>query len=120
MAAGDLRARYTFPRRTAAQGVNNIDVPGDWGAAAPDAYTCAAQTTWLKGTEAVQAARLQGSQPVILTIRASAAARLIDDSWRAVDARDAERVFDITSATLTADRAWVEILATWKRGDTDG
>ena len=117
---GDLKDRYTFQRRVAGAVVNGLDQVGGWGAAAPDAYACSAQTTWLHGSETVQAARLQGDQPVLLTIRACAAARLIDTSWRALDARIAGRVFNITAVTLTPDRAWVEILAVWKKGDVDG
>ena len=117
---GDLKDRYTFQRRLAGQVSSGLDQSGDWGTQAPDAYTCSAQTTWLRGTETVQAARLQGDQPALLTIRACAAAKLIDDSWRAADARVAGRVFDITAATLTPDRGWVEILAVWKKGDVDG
>lgn len=47
------------------------------------------------GSETVQAARLQGVQPYTITIRSSTRTRQITTAWRAVDARDATRVFDI-------------------------
>jgi len=47
------------------------------------------------GSETVQAARLQGVQPYTITIRSSARTRTITTAWRAVDARDASRIFDI-------------------------
>lgn len=47
------------------------------------------------GSETVQAARLQGVQPYTITIRSSTRTRQITTAWRAVDARDANRVFDI-------------------------
>ena len=120
MRAGDLRDRYTFQRRVAGAIVGGLDQAGAWGSDAPDAYTCAANTLWLKGSEAVQAARLQGDQPAVLTIRVCTAAQLIDNTWRAVDTRDATRILKVTSAVLSPDRAFVEILAVQKRGDADG
>lgn len=47
------------------------------------------------GSETVQAARLQGVQPYTITIRSSARTRAITPAWRAVDARNASRIFDI-------------------------
>ena len=116
----NLRDSFTFQRRAAARVVAGLDTPGDWGIAAPDAVTLAAEVLYLKGSDAVQASRLQGKQPAVITVCVCAAARLIDNSWRAVDARDATRMFEITSSALSDDRAFIQLLAVQKKGDADG
>ena len=108
--AGALRDRYTFQRQGAPVG------DADQGAYA-DVLTCAAATAFLRGGEGVQAQRLQGSQPVVLTIRVCAAARQITNAWRAVDARDASRVFDVTGVEPNKDDiAFLDVLAVRKVG----
>jgi hypothetical protein len=70
----------------------------------------------LKGGEAVQAQRLAGQQPVIITVRCDSLTRTIDNSFEASDAREAAIAWDIQSTILTEDRVWVEILAVQRRG----
>lgn len=112
--AGDLRDRFTFDRPA-------LDAKGDRrGPGRADAVSVATNVQYLHGTEEVQAQRLQGVQPVLLTIRASSATRLIDNSFRAIDDRDPNRVFNVTSAEPTPDRAWIQVLATTKRGQPNG
>lgn len=41
-----------------------------------------AHIRWLRGGEAVQAARLAGRQPAVVSIRASVAGRMITSDWR--------------------------------------
>lgn len=118
--AGDLRDRYTFQRRLAGEVVGGFNREGGWGAEAPDAYTCGAKTHWLKGTEPVQASRLQGDQPAIITVRRSAAALAIDNTWRAVDARQPDRVLEVVSAALNVDINFVDVLAVQRRGNAGG
>ena len=108
--AGDLRDRFTFDQRALTPKGDQL---GPWGV---NAVTVAVNVAYLHGTEAVQDQRLQGEQPVLLTIRASTATKLIDNSFRAVDARDPTRVFTVTSAEITPDRAWIQVLATTKKG----
>lgn len=112
--AGDLRDRFTFDRRAVD---DNGDRGGAWGA---DAITVATNVVYLHGTEPVQAQRLQGVQPVVLTIRSSTAARLVDSGWRAVDARDPTRVFEVTGVEPTPDLAWLQVLAVTRKGQADG
>ena len=65
----------------------------------------------LRGSEAVQAARLAGRQPTVITIRHFQAARSVTTAWRIVDARSGE-VFNIRAAPVeTEDRQYLEILA---------
>lgn len=111
-AIGELRDRYTFQRRAADVVVDGLNRPGGW----EGDLTVWAKTQYLKGGEGVQQARLQGLQPVILTIRASTASRAINNAWQAVDARDPTRVFNITGVEMTADRAFIQILATSAKG----
>ena len=118
-ATGLMRDRFRFERRAAdSTDAGGIDRPGDWDAA--NAVTCAAQVAYLRGSEAVQDARLQGDQPVVLTIRVSRAARAIDNAWRAVDTRDPTRVFDVTSIAPNRDLAFLDVLAVQKRGQVNG
>ena len=113
--AGDLRDRYRFEPTGPSTIVGGLDKPAGFTQAG--AYTCAAQTIYLKGTESVQAARLQGDQPCVLTIRTSAVARTIDQTWRAVDARDPARVLEITSTAPNTDRGFIDVLAVQRRGE---
>jgi len=77
-----LRERVTFARRvtiTDAYGATR----GDW----VDQFTVAARIQPRLGGETVIAARLQGAQPVSITVRQSAYTREIDEGWRAMNAR---------------------------------
>lgn len=103
--AGDLRDRYRFDQR-------GIDANGDRLGPFEDGFTVWAQTTWLRGSEAVMGQRLEGKQPVILTIRDSAQARTITNGFRAVNARDVTKVFNITSVSPAKERGFLDVLAT--------
>ena len=69
-----------------------------------------AKVTWPKGSEAAMQSRLQGVQPVALTIRTSNQARDIDTSWRAEVLRFGGPL-NITAVAATPDRAFIELLA---------
>ena len=73
------------------------------------AYQCRAKFVYLRGGEAVLASRLTGKQPVIVTIRTSAAARLITPEWRMRDVRTGVE-YNIRSVEPTEDRAWLQML----------
>jgi len=81
-----------------------------------------ASILYLRGGETVQAARLVGRQPVVITVRASDVTRAIDGTWRAIDLRRVKRdqkgepvpgpgLYNIKTAFETEDRAWIEITA---------
>ena len=108
---GDLKDRLTLQQRALD---DNGDRNGDWGSLG----TVWAQVLSINGGETVMEQRLQGKQPVILFLRASSVTTQIDNSFRAIDARNASRVFDITSASLSQDRAWMECLAVQLVGQT--
>ena len=108
-ATGLMRDRYAFQAEGAPVG------DADQGVF-ETRFTCAAATLYLRGGEAVQDQRLQGRQPVVLTIRVCAAARLVDNAWRAVDARDTGRVFDITGVEPNRDLGFLDVLAVRRVG----
>lgn len=82
MAAGRLDRRLTFEvRREQDDGAGNF--VSEWVAQ----FTQAANVKFMRGGESVLAARLEATQPAIVTIRASTQARAIGNDWRAVDAR---------------------------------
>ena len=75
-----------------------------WG----ESYRCAAHFMYLRGGETVQARRLEGRQPVVVTIRQSALARTITSNWRMRDLRRGH-VYNIRSIVPSDDRRWFEL-----------
>lgn len=71
--------------------------------------------TFLRGSEAVIAARLEGRQPVIVRVRVSSRTRQITTDWRMRDARSGE-IYAVRSIIETDDRAYRDI--TVERGVT--
>jgi hypothetical protein len=103
--AGQMQWRFRFERRATDA---NGDQLGAWG---DGAVTLDAKLVTLKGTEAVMSARLQGRQPIILTIRDCAAARAITTDWRAVDVRSGN-VYGVKGAAPNTDNiAFIDVLA---------
>lgn len=104
MKAGRLSERVEFDRP--------VDVPD--GAGGRDrtwarVLTARAHFRYLRGGEPVQAARLEGRQPVVATIRRSKKAETIRAHWRMRDARTGE-VYEIVAPPVpTEDRAFIEV-----------
>lgn len=107
--AGQLDRSVTFKQR--ALDANNERL-GDL----TDVCTRDARVQPLKGGEAVQAQRMAGQQPVIITVRCDALTRSIDNGFEAFDARTAGIAWDVQSAIVTEDQVWVEILAVQRKG----
>lgn len=107
--AGQLDRRVTFKLRA-------LDANGDRLGALTEICTRFARVQPLKGGEAVQASRVAGRQPVIITVRADSDTRSIDNGFEAYDARDATVAWDVTSKIATEDRAWVEVMAVQRLG----
>lgn len=64
------------------------------------------------GGESVLASRLSGVQPYIIRVPGSAAARNVTTAWRAVDARNQSRIFNITSvANFDQRNAYIDMMA---------
>lgn len=107
MRAGKLSQRVAFDAP-----VETPDGSGgtDAGFALPeDAYECAAEFIYLRGGETVIASRLTGTQPVIVKIRATVAARAITPDWR-LRHLPAGTVFNIRTVVPTPDRAALELI----------
>ena len=91
-----------------------------WGNPLPGAgdfatrFTVACGMRPRTGGEAVDAARLSGRQPFVVTMRNTTETRQITTAWRLVDARDENRVFAITSPPADPDgkNQWLEFIAT--------
>lgn len=109
VAVGDLRDLIHFQRRKKSDDGFGNQIAGDW----ITQFTLRANLKPLKGSETVIASRLAGIQPYVLTVRASPMSMEVSTDWRLVDARNADRVFNIT-AVIDPDgrRRWVEITAT--------
>jgi SPP1 family predicted phage head-tail adaptor len=104
--AGDLRDRVAFDAP-----VEFKDEYGgvSQGFTAPEiALHCWAHFLYLKGGETVQASRLQGRQPVVVTIRATSRTQTITPDWRM---RDLLRggTYNIRAIVPTQDRAFLEL-----------
>jgi head-tail adaptor len=81
--AGELRWRIAFDKRLAADDGYGNKTAGTF----TEQFVVAAKVQARFGGEAVTAARLQGQQPLTITVRQSSRTRLITDDWRARDAR---------------------------------
>lgn len=105
--AGQLRERLHFQARgTSNDGFGNTH-SGDF----QTVFSASGNLRPLRGNESVMAARLEGRQPFVLTVRQSAAARQVNEAWQVVDARDG-RVFAITAPPVDPDgkNRWLEML----------
>lgn len=80
--AGKLDRRVAFDAPTASPNGQGGTVSG-WA----ERLQVWAGFRFLRGGEVVQSARLEGRQPVVVTIRSSAAAKLITPEWRMRDLR---------------------------------
>lgn len=75
------------------------------------------RTVWanlraLKGSETVIAARLEGRQPYVMTVRQSSDTRQVSAAWQVVEKNDPNRVYSITAPATDPDgkRQWHELL----------
>lgn len=107
--AGKLREKLLFQRRAIVDDGFGNEQSGDFATV----FTAAAELIPLKGGEPVLAARLSGVQPFIIKIRGCNDARAVTPAWRAVDARNPARLFNITAAVDPDNKnAWIDIMAT--------
>ncbi|QPC43492.1 phage head closure protein [Kaustia mangrovi] len=107
MTAGRLRERLTFQRRAPIDDGYGNPVTGDW----EDRFTVAARVKPSKGGETVLARRLQGVQPVVITVRSSTETRSVTPDWRAVDARTGTVYALRSAADMVEKNAYIEMLA---------
>jgi hypothetical protein len=113
-----LRERFRFEQKQAdANGVRS----GPWLLLTIEP----ADLLGLKGGEEVMASRLEGDQPIQLTVRYHQLSAQIDSSCRAIDTRSLAQggsgaTFNIKSAVARPRQDFIDILATRKLGGTVG
>lgn len=75
-----------------------------------EVFRCRALLIEKMGTEAVMAARLQGTQTYLIRVRDFEDTQAVRTDWRAVDARDPSRIFNIrTNVSLVDSPGWREM-----------
>jgi SPP1 family predicted phage head-tail adaptor len=72
------------------------------------AFSCFAEIIFLRGGETVQAARLQGRQPIVAKVHSSAMARSVETDWRMRDLRSGV-IYAIHSIVPSDNRAHLEL-----------
>lgn len=105
--AGDLHEMVAFEvREEVDDGYGNT--VGSW----VEAFRLQARIMPLKGSEAVLAARLEGQQPVIITVRYSPRSLKITSDWKARDVRTGFE-YAITSppANMDESQKFIDIMA---------
>lgn len=97
--AGDLRERVAFEYRAySTDGYGN-----EQAAAWTEAFNVAAQIKPARGAESIQAARLAGKQPVVITVRVSTNTKMVRVEWRARDVRSGV-IYNIRSIVNSDER----------------
>ena len=111
--AGPLRTKVYFQARPLVEdGYGNMVPGGEWETQfnLPDGTWANLQP--MVGSESVQASRLQGKQPYLVTVRASSDTRLVNSAWRIVVKNNPDRVLAITAPPIEPQPGWLEIIAT--------
>ncbi|RUX81401.1 head-tail adaptor protein [Mesorhizobium sp. M7A.F.Ca.CA.004.11.2.1] len=111
---GQLRENIAFDSRGPYSGPDDGNTEGPF----EERFIVSARRQYLRGTETVMAARLEGRQPVLLTVRANSLSKQITTDWQARDVRSGAWVgtkwtgitYAIKAINPTEDRAWIDIL----------
>jgi hypothetical protein len=114
--AGQLYHRVAFDeRQLISDGEGNVE--GEFA----QVFECRAGYTFLRGGEAVIAARLEGRQPIVVRVRSSSETRLIRPNWRMRDLNDGSwqdsgetvwsgPIYAVRSIAATPDRMWLDVM----------
>jgi head-tail adaptor len=103
--AGQLREKVAFDERIMIDdGYGNME--GYFG----EVFQCRAGFTFLRGSEAVIASRLEAKQPVVVRVRESTQSRRIQPDWSIRDLNTGES-YAVRSVAPTPDRQWIDVLA---------
>jgi len=103
--AGKLHHRIAFDKP-----VDQSDGQGGTVNGWQEQFQCRAHYRFLRGGESVQAARLEGRQPLVITVRSSSETRQVKTEWHIRDVRTGT-VFQVKAINPTEDRRFIEILA---------
>lgn len=104
MTAGRLSERVAFDAPD-----GGTDAFGGETEAWTEHHVCAAQWTYGKGNESVQAAREAGRKSYKIKVRSSTATRAITEAYRMRDVRRGT-VYNIREVDAITDRAWVHLV----------
>lgn len=105
MAAGKLSEVLSFrTRQNLDDGAGN-EVSGPW----IEQFKREAEVTALRGGESVQAARLSGKQPYLVTIRYCAEAAQVTTDWSAADVRTGV-IYNILTAVPRPKRDYIDMM----------
>lgn len=96
--AGQLRERLTFQSPTP-----EVDAYGGTTEGWTDEFTVPARLWPQRGGESIQADRLSGRQTFVLQVWSDEDTRTIEPQWRAVDANDTSRIFQVKSPPIHMD-----------------
>lgn len=106
MQSGDLIHSVAFDAPTRADDGHGGTETG-WGLP-ENAVQVRAHFRWLRGSEPVIAARLAGRQPVVVSVRSSAATRAVTPAWRMRDLHSGV-IYNIRTGPVPSDdRIWLE------------
>ncbi len=106
VSAGKLLFKMQFSSR-----IEQDDGFGNTVSGWQEEFDASCGITYLKGSEAVMASRLEAKSPIIIAIRNSANARRITAEWRAKDVRTGV-IYQIKEHPRPSeDRAMLEMLA---------
>lgn len=101
--AGDLKDRVRFDSRSP-------DSNGDPLGPFSSGFTVWAKVDYLRGSEIAVAQRLEGRQPVSVTVRDSTQARTINSGMQMVNVRTGE-TYNVTAASPAREAGYRNILA---------
>lgn len=88
-----------------------VSVPDGYGGTETtweEQFACRANFRYLRGSEKVIAARLEGVQPVVVTIRQQDASEVVTPDWRMRDVRRGT-VYAVRTIIPSDDRRWFEL-----------
>jgi SPP1 family predicted phage head-tail adaptor len=102
--AGDLFYSVAFEKKGTAS-----DSAGGTTTSFTEQFACRASFVHLRGGESVQAARLEGQHPQVISVRASSRTRAVTTDWRIRDKRTGD-IFAIRDITPGLDRQFIDFL----------
>lgn len=104
--AGQLQEWLAFDKRPIVADDLLGNVEGEW----TEQFQCAGRVKPLVGGEQVLAQRLQGVQPVVITVRRWTRSEVVTTDWRVRDTRSGE-VYAIRAVTKAESRDFIDFLA---------
>lgn len=102
--AGQLREKVAWDARTVVS-----DGYGNEVGAFAEQFQTRAGFTFLRGTEAVMAARLEGRQPVVARVRRSSETDQIANDWRMRDLNSGKS-YAVRSVSPAENGRWLDVL----------